>query len=160
MTEQLSEKSDVYSFGVVMLELISSRLPIEKGKYIVREVRIAIDQYDQEYYGLQDIIDPLIKISAKLVGFRRFVQLAMECVEESASNRPTMNEVVKEIEIIMQNEGVSTTSNSAQSSATEFGNARGAPRHPYEEQVPIRDEGSSAFAYSGGYSYEVNVEPK
>ncbi|KAM7261949.1 hypothetical protein ACFE04_021026 [Oxalis oulophora] len=37
MTEQLSEKSDVYSFGVVMLELVTAKQPIEKGKYIVRE---------------------------------------------------------------------------------------------------------------------------
>ncbi|VAH20397.1 unnamed protein product [Triticum turgidum subsp. durum] len=38
MTQQLSEKSDVYSFGVVMLELVSGRQPIEKGKYVVRVV--------------------------------------------------------------------------------------------------------------------------
>jgi serine/threonine protein kinase len=47
MTQQLSEKSDVYSFGVVLLELITARQPIEKGRYIVREIRTAIDQYDQ-----------------------------------------------------------------------------------------------------------------
>ena len=95
MTQQLSEKSDVYSFGVVLLELITARQPIEKGRYIVREIRTAIDQYDQEYYGLKGLIDPKIQDSAKLIGFRRFVQLAMECVEESGVDRPTMNDVVK-----------------------------------------------------------------
>lgn len=79
MTQQLSEKSDVYSFGVVLLELITAKQPIEKGRYIVREIRTAIDQYDQEYYGLKGLIDPTIRDSAKLIGFRRFVQLAMEC---------------------------------------------------------------------------------
>jgi serine/threonine protein kinase len=102
MTQQLSEKSDVYSFGVVMLELITARQPIEKGSYIVREIKSVIDQYDQEYYGLKALIDPSIRDSAKLVGFRRFVQLAMECVEESAVDRPTMNDVVKELEIITE----------------------------------------------------------
>ncbi|KAL0302952.1 UNVERIFIED_CONTAM: putative leucine-rich repeat receptor-like protein kinase [Sesamum radiatum] len=61
MTQQLTEKSDVYSFGVVMLELITSRQPIEKGKYIVREVRIAMDKNDETHYGLREIMDPAIR---------------------------------------------------------------------------------------------------
>lgn len=44
MTQQLTEKSDVYGFGVVMLELIHAKQPIEKGKYIVREIRLAMDE--------------------------------------------------------------------------------------------------------------------
>ena len=57
MTQQLTEKSDVYSFGVVMLELVTAKQPIEKGKYIVREVRMVMDKYDEEHYGLRDMID-------------------------------------------------------------------------------------------------------
>lgn len=157
MTQQLSEKSDVYSFGVVMLELLTSRQPIEKGKYIVREIRTAIDQYDQEYYGLKSLLDPAIRDSAKLVGFRRFVQLAMECVEESAVDRPTMNDVVKELETILQNEGALLL-NSASLSAEHFGDAtiRG-----QEEHSPMKDDSSSssAFDYNSVYSYSA-VEPK
>ncbi|CAL4946851.1 unnamed protein product [Urochloa decumbens] len=157
MTQQLSEKSDVYSFGVVLLELITARQPIEKGKYIVREIRTAIDQYDQEYYGLKGLIDPKIRDSAKLIGFRRFVQLAMECVEESAVDRPTMNDVVKELEIIIQNEGAQLL-NSASLSAEQFGNAMG--QDPYAEHLPMNDESSSnTFDYNSVYSYSA-VEPK
>ncbi|CAL4960757.1 unnamed protein product [Urochloa decumbens] len=157
MTQQLSEKSDVYSFGVVLLELITARQPIEKGKYIVREIRTAIDQYDQEYYGLKGLIDPKIRDSAKLIGFRRFVQLAMECVEESAVDRPTMNDVVKELEIIIQNEGAQLL-NSASLSAEQFGNATG--QDPYAEHLPMNDESSSnTFDYNSVYSYSA-VEPK
>ncbi|KAG1338207.1 putative leucine-rich repeat receptor-like protein kinase [Cocos nucifera] len=159
MTQQLSEKSDVYSFGVVMLELITSKQPIEKGKYIVREVRMAIDRYDAEYYGLKEITDPVLKNTANLTGFRRFVELAMQCVEESAANRPTMSDVVKEIEIMLQQDGLNTTSNSESSSATDFGNTKGT-RHPYDSQLSRRDESSSAFEYSGGYSYPAGIEPK
>nr|CAB3474616.1 unnamed protein product [Digitaria exilis] len=112
MTQQLSEKSDVYSFGVVMLEILSGRLPISKGRYIVREFRMAIDANDQDYYGLQGIVDPAIHDAAHTMGFRRFVQLAMECVDESASRRPTMNTVVKEIEAMLQSEGLSSGSSS------------------------------------------------
>ncbi|KAK3031327.1 hypothetical protein RJ639_035233 [Escallonia herrerae] len=59
MTQQLTEKSDVYSFGVVLLELITARSPIEKGKYIVREVRKAMDR-TKDLYNLQGILDPAI----------------------------------------------------------------------------------------------------
>uniref|UniRef100_A0A0D9V740 non-specific serine/threonine protein kinase n=1 Tax=Leersia perrieri TaxID=77586 RepID=A0A0D9V740_9ORYZ len=157
MTQQLSEKSDVYSFGVVMLELITSRQPIEKGMYIVREIRTAMDQYDQEYYGLKSLIDPTIRDSAKMVGLRRFVQLAMECVEESAADRPTMNDVVKELEIIIQNEGEQLLT-SASLLAEQLGNAK--DRDPYGDHLPMNDDSSSgAFDYNSVLSYSV-VEPK
>ncbi|XP_062207240.1 leucine-rich repeat receptor protein kinase HPCA1-like [Phragmites australis] len=157
MTQQLSEKSDVYSFGVVMLELITARQPIKKGKYIVREITRAVDQYDQEYYGLKGLIDPVIRDSAKLIGFRRFVQLAMECVEESAVDRPTMNDVVKELEIIIQNDGAQLL-NSGSLSADQYGNAK--DRDAYGEHFPQKDDSSSStFDYNSVYSYSA-VKPK
>ncbi|KAL3729194.1 hypothetical protein ACJRO7_026312 [Eucalyptus globulus] len=100
MTQQLTEKSDVYSFGVVMLELLTARRPIERGRYIVREVRVAMDK-DKDLYNLQGILDPSISLGTSLKGLERFVELAMRCVEESGADRPTMGEVVKEIENIM-----------------------------------------------------------
>ncbi|XP_058075189.1 leucine-rich repeat receptor protein kinase HPCA1-like [Magnolia sinica] len=159
MTQQLTDKSDVYSFGVVMFELISAKQPIEKGKYIVREVRMAMDK-NEEHYGLNEIMDPSIRYATNLVGFGRFVELAMQCVEESAADRPTMSEVVKEIETILQNDGLNTNSTSASSSATDFGSMKGALRHPYNETLPKKDENSDAFDYSGGYTFSAKVEPK
>ena len=132
MTQQLSEKSDVYSFGVVMLEILSGRLPISKGRYIVREFRMAINPNDHDYYGLQGIVDPAIHDAAHTARFRRFVQLAMECVDESASRRPTMNSVVKEIETMLHSEGLSSGS----SSTVEFEHVGTASTsHPYSGEV-------------------------
>ncbi|KZV24300.1 putative leucine-rich repeat receptor-like protein kinase [Dorcoceras hygrometricum] len=152
MTQQLTEKSDVYSFGVVMLELITAKQPIEKGKYIVREIRTAMDKSDESHYGLKEMIDPAIRNTPNLVGFSRFVELAMQCVEESASDRPTMNEVVKTLESILHNDGLHTNSTSASSSATEFGSGK----HPYGESLARK----GAFEYSGGYTLPIKVEPK
>ncbi|THG14251.1 hypothetical protein TEA_009234 [Camellia sinensis var. sinensis] len=100
MTQQLTEKSDVYGFGVLMIELITAKQPIEKGKYIVREVRQKIDE-TKDLYDLHEIIDPNI-LGTALKGLEKFVDLAMRCVEEEGAARPTMGEVVKEIENIMQ----------------------------------------------------------
>ncbi|XP_031272527.1 probable leucine-rich repeat receptor-like protein kinase At5g49770 [Pistacia vera] len=161
MTQQLTEKSDVYSFGVVMLELVSARQPIEKGKYIVREVRMMMDKSDEEHYGLKEIMDPTIR-NTGLIGFRRFLDLAMQCVEESAADRPTMSEVVKAIETLLQNDGLNTNSTSASSSATDFNSTKGVIRQIYGENLPKKDVNDSdhAFDYSGGYTLSAKVEPK
>ncbi|KAI3993779.1 hypothetical protein MKX01_002792 [Papaver californicum] len=157
MTQQLTEKSDVYSFGVVMLELITARQPIEKGKYIVREVKMAMNKTDAHHYGLSEIMDPSIKNIGHLIGFTSFLELAMRCVEETAADRPTMGDCVKEIESILQNDGVAT--DSAASSATDFGASKGVPRHPYNESLPRKEiTDSESFEYSGGIS--ATIEPK
>lgn len=164
MTQQLTEKSDVYSFGVVMLELVTAKQPIEKGKYIVREVRMVMDKYDEEHYGLRDMIDSSIINTANLSGFGRFLELAMQCVEDSAADRPTMSEVVKTLETILHNDGMTTNSTSASSSATDFGASNGAFKHPYNDTLPkkniISDSNANAFDYSGGYTLSAKVEPK
>ncbi|MFQ6628931.1 hypothetical protein Gotur_006940 [Gossypium turneri] len=164
MTQQLTEKSDVYSFGVVMLELITAKQPIEKGKYVVREVRSVMDMKDDEHYGLRELMDPSIRSSGNLLGFGKFLELAMQCVEDSATDRPTMSDVVKAIETILQNDGMNTNSStSASSSATDFGVAKGSLRHPYADALPKKEvnvSDSDAFDYSGGYTLSAKVEPK
>ncbi|KAK6915809.1 Serine-threonine/tyrosine-protein kinase, catalytic domain [Dillenia turbinata] len=117
MTQQLTEKSDVYSFGVVLLELLTARKPIEKGKHIVCEVKTAMDK-TKNLYSLYEILDPVIASGASLGGLENFVDLAMHCVEESGVDRPTMGEVVKEIENIMQLAGLNPNAESASTSAS------------------------------------------
>ncbi|XP_010482269.1 PREDICTED: probable leucine-rich repeat receptor-like protein kinase At5g49770 [Camelina sativa] len=118
MTNQLTEKSDVYGFGVVMLELLTGRSPIERGKYVVREVKMKMNT-SSDLYDLQELLDPtIISTSGNLKGFEKYVDLALRCVEEEGVNRPTMGEVVKEIENIMHLAGVNPNIDSAASSRT------------------------------------------
>lgn len=164
MTQQLTEKSDVYSLGVVMLELITGRQPIEKGKYIVREVRIAMDKNDETHYGLIEKMDPTIKMD-QLIGFARFLELAMQCVEEAASDRPSTSEIVKTLEALLQAEGINTSStsgsSSASSSATEFGHSNGVRKHPYDDSL-TRKNGvdSESFGFDNRFGLASEVEPK
>ncbi|KAA8542803.1 hypothetical protein F0562_023955 [Nyssa sinensis] len=124
MTQQLTEKSDVYSFGVLMLELLAARRPIEKGRYIVREVRQMIDR-TKDLYNLHNVLDPTIGLWTTLNGLERFVDVAMWCVEESRDDRPTMSEVVKEIENIIQLAGLNPIAESASTSASYEENSKG-----------------------------------
>ncbi|KAH1208836.1 putative leucine-rich repeat receptor-like protein kinase [Glycine max] len=134
MTQQLTEKSDVYSFGVLMLELVTARRPIERGKYIVKVVKDAIDK-TKGFYGLEEILDPTIELGTALSGFEKFVDLAMQCVEESSSDRPTMNYVVKEIENMLQLAGSSPILSASASTSSSYNNAtKGSSLHPYNNE--------------------------
>ncbi|KAJ8768043.1 hypothetical protein K2173_020983 [Erythroxylum novogranatense] len=148
MTQQLTEKSDVYSFGVVMLELITGRRPIERGKYIVRELKMTMDR-TKDLYNLQEILDPGIGLDTSLKGLTKFVDLALKCVKDSRDERPTMSEVVKEIENILELAGLNPNAESASSSATYEKATKGAS-HPYSKD---------AFEYSGGFPPS-KIEPQ
>ncbi|KAI3762142.1 hypothetical protein L1987_52565 [Smallanthus sonchifolius] len=142
LTQQLTEKSDTYSFGVVMLELITAKNPIEKGQYIVRGVKEAMNK-SKELYDLHEVLDPTIGLSSQLKGLERFVDLALRCVEQLGYQRPAMSEVVKELESIMELLGL----NHVESSSSTLASYEGATKdynYPYSND--------SIFSYSGGCS--------
>ncbi|XP_035546888.1 probable leucine-rich repeat receptor-like protein kinase At5g49770 [Juglans regia] len=154
-TQQLTEKSDVYSFGVFMLELLTSKRPIERGMYIVRQVRTAMNKDDEEHYGLWDMIDSSIRDTPNLIGFGQFLEITMQCIEDLPADRPTMSEVVKAFETILQNNGMAS-STSVLSSTSDFGASKpGASKHPYKDVSSIDN-----FGYSGAYTVSTRVEPK
>ncbi|EOA12859.1 hypothetical protein CARUB_v10025827mg [Capsella rubella] len=141
-TNQLTEKSDVYGFGVVMFELLTGRSPIERGKYVVREVKMKMNT-SRTLYDLQELLDTtIIASSGNLKGFEKYVDLALRCVEEEGFNRPSMSEVVKEIENIMLLAGLNPNADSATSSRTYEDAIRGSG-DPY---------GSETFRYSGNFT--------
>nr|GMD47343.1 probable leucine-rich repeat receptor-like protein kinase At5g49770 [Ipomoea batatas] len=112
MTQQLTDRSDVYSYGVVLLELITARPPIERGKYIVRVVSEAMDD-QKDSRKLDRVVDQILIPHRDPDGLLKFINLAMSCVRESAAERPSMGEVVREIENIIQMAGKVLTSSSS-----------------------------------------------
>ncbi|KAI4296121.1 hypothetical protein L6164_036106 [Bauhinia variegata] len=131
-SEHLTKKSDVYSFGVLMLELITARKPIERGQYIVKIVRKEIDK-TKELYGLHGLVDPAIGLSLTLPSFEKFVDLTMNCLEESSTNRPTMTDVVREIESMLLQAGPNLTPESASTSVS-FEDVSKGSHHPYSNE--------------------------
>ncbi|XP_059429377.1 probable LRR receptor-like serine/threonine-protein kinase At1g06840 [Corylus avellana] len=94
LTHQLTDKSDVYSLGVVFLELLTGMQPISHGKNIVREVNVA--HQSGMIFGIIDgrmgsyPSDCVVK----------FLSLALKCCQDETDARPSMAEVVRELENI------------------------------------------------------------
>ncbi|MBA0565782.1 hypothetical protein Golob_010641 [Gossypium lobatum] len=94
-TLKVDEKSDVYSFGVVLLELITGRRPVGEfgdGVDIVWWVRTTIPEH-ADPASVSAIVDPRLS-EYPLKDVIHLFEVAMKCVEEQSSARPTMREVV------------------------------------------------------------------
>ncbi|KAJ8753942.1 hypothetical protein K2173_000196 [Erythroxylum novogranatense] len=96
LTHKLTDKSDVYSLGIVFLELLTGMRPISHGKNIVREVKTA-----HEAGMMFSIVDSRMgSYPAECV--ERFVGLAIMCCQDVTEKRPSMAEVVRELENILK----------------------------------------------------------
>ncbi|KAK9669757.1 hypothetical protein RND81_13G152600 [Saponaria officinalis] len=138
MTNQVTEKSDVFSFGIVMLEMVTARAPIQQGKYIVKEIKTVIDR-TKDLYNLYEIMDPvLLTTTTLLVGLEKYVDLALTCVQDAGVDRPTMGELVKEIENIVKLAGLNPSAESAPVSWTYDGTSGEVDRHPYSDDFLLR----------------------
>lgn len=119
------------------MELITARPPIERGKHIVRLVSEAMDD-QKDSNKLDQVVDRILTPRTDPEGLQKFINLAMSCVRESAAERPSMGEVVREIENIIQMAGKVLTS----SSSFEEGNKGIRNNNSYD---------SKAFEYSGSF---------
>nr|POE99846.1 putative leucine-rich repeat receptor-like protein kinase [Quercus suber]POF21760.1 putative leucine-rich repeat receptor-like protein kinase [Quercus suber] len=123
-----------------MLELITTRKPIQQGKYMVVKVRSAMDK-TKDLYNLHEILDPFIGMGKNLEGLEEFVDLAMRCVADSGDKRPTMDEVVKEIESIMKLSGMNLSADSEFTTANYYEASKSSSHHPSSNDV-FGDSGS------------------
>ncbi|KAL4557750.1 hypothetical protein LXL04_035938 [Taraxacum kok-saghyz] len=96
LTHKLTDKSDVYSLGVVLLEILTSMKPISHGKNIVREVKIA-----HETGTMFSIVDNRMG-SYPSECVEKFVSLALSCCKDKPEKRPSMVDVVRELEQILE----------------------------------------------------------
>ncbi|OWM72024.1 hypothetical protein CDL15_Pgr017907 [Punica granatum] len=94
LTHKLTDKSDVYSLGVVFLELLTGMQPISHGKNIVREVNLA-----NQSGMIFSIIDGRMGCYPSEC-VEKFLKLALKCCQDETDSRPSMADVVRELENI------------------------------------------------------------
>ncbi|KQJ98552.1 serine/threonine-protein kinase RIPK [Brachypodium distachyon] len=102
MTGHLTAKSDVYSFGVVLLELLSGRRSIDRAR---RSREQSLVDYARPYLKkpekLYRIMDPALEGQYSCKGAEQAAQVAYKCLSQNSKSRPTMREVVKSLEPIL-----------------------------------------------------------
>ncbi|KAJ9683079.1 hypothetical protein PVL29_018884 [Vitis rotundifolia] len=103
--QQLTEKCDVYSFGVVLLEVLCARKPLNP--------RLGKDEANLAHWAkfciqkrtFYQIIDPYLIGKISPACLKKFVEIAMSCVQDQGTDRPTMADVVDNLEFALTLQG-------------------------------------------------------
>ena len=124
--QQLTDKSDVYSFGVVLLEVLCARPAVDP--LLAREqVNLAEWAMQWQKKGLlSKIIDPHLVGEIKPSSLKKFGETAEKCLAEYGVDRPTMGDVLWNLEYVLQ----------LQESGTRRGSHEDGDTHTSELQVP------------------------
>lgn len=102
-TGKLTLQSDVYAFGVVLLELLTGRRAVDmsQGPYdqnLVLQVRHILNDRKK----LRKVLDPELGRSTYIMeSIAMFANLASRCVRTDSSERPSVEECVKELQLII-----------------------------------------------------------
>ncbi|CAN8311274.1 unnamed protein product [Cochlearia groenlandica] len=99
-SSQFTDKSDVYSFGVVLVELITGEKPISFLRFQENRTLATYFLLAMKDNKLLDIIDPRIRDDCKLEEVTVAAKLAWRCLNLSGKKRPSMREVLMELERI------------------------------------------------------------
>ncbi|KAH7532749.1 hypothetical protein FEM48_Zijuj04G0055200 [Ziziphus jujuba var. spinosa] len=100
--QQLTEKSDVYSFGVVLCEVLCARPPLIRS---VDKKQMSLAEWARSCYRngtLDEIVDK--HLGGRIVPecLRKYGEIAVNCMVDKGSERPSMNDVVWGLEFAVQ----------------------------------------------------------
>ncbi|MCH97314.1 receptor-like protein kinase feronia-like, partial [Trifolium medium] len=103
MFQRLTLKSDVYSFGVVLLEVLCARPPLVRD--LDKKTASLVCWFQRCYddgVAIEQIVDPLLRDSITSECLNCYCKLALSCLHDDGSQRPTMSQVVGDLEFALK----------------------------------------------------------
>ncbi|XP_019199248.1 PREDICTED: protein kinase APK1A, chloroplastic-like [Ipomoea nil] len=111
-TGHLSAKSDVYSFGVVLLEMLSGRRVIDYNRPCGEHNLVEwAKPYLANKRKVFRVLDSRLEGQYTLEVSQKVANLALHCLSKDPRFRPTMDDVVKELEQLKESKDMTTLSN-------------------------------------------------
>ncbi|KAK6237704.1 hypothetical protein QUC31_003173 [Theobroma cacao] len=99
---QLTDKSDVYSFGVVLLEVLCARPAVVTSN---RREEVNLAEWGMlcmREGQLEKIVDPMLVDKINPNSLRKFAETTEKCLKPSGSERPSMRDVLWDLEYALQ----------------------------------------------------------
>ncbi|KAF4363422.1 hypothetical protein F8388_016550 [Cannabis sativa] len=144
----LTAKSDVYSFGVVMLEMLSGKRAVDQNrpsgehnlvewaKPYLTSKRKVLQIFDSRIEGQYSVSEAL-----------KAVNIAIQCISNEPKYRPTMKEVVKALEHLVESDNMERNSHSRNQHHRNL-NGRSSPNAHKHPKSPIAVKVGKAAPFS------------
>ncbi|CAN0914746.1 G-type lectin S-receptor-like serine/threonine-protein kinase At2g19130 [Linum grandiflorum] len=100
--EAITAKTDVYSYGMVLFELVSGVRNSQRHACIGQYFPVWVANVINEGGDVGELLDPRLQGNADVEELERVCRVAIWCIQDDESHRPTMSQVVYILEQVIE----------------------------------------------------------